>query len=111
MKHKKVIAAFTLCFILLFALSACDPTVTDANSSDKGYEQNLPSSPDDVELFAMEYVGVDDHFRYYRDTITDVIYIKYESGQAAGLTVMLDPETGLPLTYMRYMELANQKTP
>jgi hypothetical protein len=47
---------------------------------------------------------------YYRDILTDGMYMWCldESGFAGmgGLTVMLDPETGLPLTYTRYMELA-----
>ena len=43
--------------------------------------------------------------RYYREVVTDVIYL-VTYGDVAVLTVMLDPDTGLPLTYTRYLELA-----
>lgn len=48
---------------------------------------------------------------YYRDRVTDVLYMnvfcKSATGYAGagGLTAMLDPDTGKPLTYARYMEM------
>ena len=50
---------------------------------------------------------------YYRDKVTDILYMRvyYISGYAGsgagagGLTVMLDPDSGKPLTYTRYMEM------
>ena len=39
----------------------------------------------------------------YREGTTDVLYIK-PSGRESGFTVMLDPETGLPLTYKVWKE-------
>lgn len=46
------------------------------------------------------------NFYYYRDTVTDVVYLwgRAKAGYAGmgGLTVMMDPETGLPLTYDRW---------
>lgn len=63
----------------------------------------------------MEVVGIceghyssdkkQDTFTYYREVTTDVMYICYEEYRKGSLTVMIDPETGLPLTYSRYMEL------
>lgn len=66
-------------------------------------------------VFEMEPVGYargyreggnTDKFTYYRDVVTDVMYICFEEYNKAGMTVMQDPETGLPLTYARYMDLA-----
>lgn len=50
---------------------------------------------------------------YYRDKVTDILYMRfyYISGyagsgaEAEGLTVMLEPDSGKPLTYTRYMEM------
>lgn len=50
---------------------------------------------------------------YYRDKVTDILYMRvyYISGYAGsgvgagGLTVMLEPDSGKPLTYARYMEM------
>jgi len=49
-----------------------------------------------------------DRFTYYRETTTDVMYICYEEYRKGSLTVMMDPETGLPQTYSRYMELTEK---
>ncbi len=51
-----------------------------------------------------------DTFTYYREITTDVMYICYEEYRKGSLTVMLDSETGLPLTYSRYLELINENT-
>ena len=63
--------------------------------------------PTNKELFegGMEYLGTSNSVAYYRDTVTDVMYACYHCLNAGGLTEMSDPETGLPLTYTRYLEL------
>lgn len=48
-------------------------------------------------------------FTYYRDKATDVIYICYDEYDSGGLIEMHDPNTGLPLTYQRYLEYQNAK--
>jgi len=77
------------------------------------------SASEDATAFVggMEYIGYSegtmpgtmdiDKFLYYRDVVTDVMYVLYKEYRKGGMTAMLDPETGLPLTYTRYMELAN----
>lgn len=59
-------------------------------------------------LFYMERVGYDSGFEFYRDPVTDVLYLCRSGYNETGLTTMQDPETGLPLTYSRYMEIYNQ---
>ena len=42
---------------------------------------------------------------YYRETVTNIVYLKtYYT-----CSPMLDPTTGLPLTYKRFMELKQKK--
>lgn len=58
-------------------------------------------------LYGMTLVGTfGGRFQYYRDSVTDVMYLWCAGGNKGGLTTMLDPETGLPLTYSRYLDLA-----
>ena len=64
----------------------------------------------------MELIGecrtIEGKYEFYRESITDVIYVQYRgkvmNAGMGGLTVMLDPGTGLPLTYARYMEFYAQ---
>lgn len=69
-------------------------------------------------LFGMEYIGFSkvDFYYYnrtgfylYRNTITDILYILYDSKEKCQLTEMHDPETGLPLTYKRYLEMVEKQ--
>lgn len=55
---------------------------------------------------AMEELFVTGKCTYYRDTVTDVMWIKYKNN----LTMILDPNTGLPLTYSDYLEIADTNT-
>ncbi len=48
-------------------------------------------------------------FTYYRDKVTDVMFICYDEYDSGGLIEMHDPNTGLPLTYQRYLEYQNAK--
>ena len=48
-------------------------------------------------------------FTYYRDKVTDVMYICYDEYDSGGLLEMHDPNTGLPLTYEKYLEYQNEK--
>lgn len=44
-------------------------------------------------------------FAIYVEEVTDVMYMSRYCSQKSGLTVMLDPETGKPLTLKRYKEI------
>lgn len=69
-------------------------------------------------LFGMERIGfsitsLSANYGYlgfclYRNTVTDVLYIQYDGREKGGLTEMHDPETGFPLTYKRYLEMAKE---
>lgn len=52
-----------------------------------------------------DYLG----FCLYRNTVSDVLYIQYNGREKGGLTEMHDPETVLPLTYKRYLEMVEKQ--
>lgn len=62
-----------------------------------------------MELVSQQSPTSNSRIAYYRDVVTDVMYMNsYHIGSsvsAGGLTVMLDPDSGKPLTYARYTEL------
>lgn len=65
----------------------------------------------DVSVCAFEKVDLahpydGDYLIAYRETVTDVLYLRYCAGYKGGLTVMLNPSTGLPLTYSDYLALS-----
>lgn len=61
----------------------------------------------------MEAVGQSGHFKYYRDAVTDVLFVWKIGNGSDALTVIPDPDSGLPITYTRYMEMyaANNPSP
>lgn len=88
------------------------------------YRENAIENSDSSEIvaassevyFKMELVGTDGAFKYYRDAVTDQMFVQYNTGHsmycyASGLTPMEEPETGLPLTYTRYTELCKLNSP
>lgn len=90
--------------MLILIMLLC--SLTGCSGSD-----NKTDTQDSV-LFHMEplyTIQMGGGFEYYRDTVTDVMYIWYWSMERGGLTEMTDPETGFPLTYERYKELAESK--
>lgn len=110
----RCIAAAVISLTLILSLSACGQDSADTGGS-------TPSGSDLVQtetalngeslleaVFTQNFVGSEGRITYYRDKTTDVLYMKYYyyTGNAGmgGLTIMLDPDTGKPLTYTRYME-------
>lgn len=99
---------FLLFFLVLFCFfvfTACDSVSSEYYTvSSESYSDLLNDS---IQPFDMENVGSsnDGKFVFFRDPISDVLYIWRKSGYSGGLTVMLDPESGLPLTYSRYISI------
>lgn len=48
-------------------------------------------------------------FSLYREVYTDVMYVKTQKygGSERSITIMLDPETGKPLTYSNWLKYKN----
>lgn len=98
-------------------IETCEETSYHSEySSEQDREVSSGQSTDQAESipFNLEKIAEDPgrvveySFCLYRDTVTDVLFIVEESG---GVEMMQDPETGLPLTYARYMELAAGNQP
>lgn len=111
MKRKVLLIALTIFLILSMCACTLEPTAPEAT------EPTEPAASQEEKFFVgMEYLGMSDssycNFFYYRDTVTDVVYLwgRVKSGYAGmgGLTVMMDPETGLPLTFARWEEMYHE---
>lgn len=87
---KRLLSLFFAVLICL-TLTACIGTLAEATDNTDKYAMEL------VERFT-------NGFYIFREPVTDVLYMRYSLDNAGGITVMLDPETGLPLTYTKYLE-------
>ena len=104
----------TLCLILA-ACGVQSASNTGDNASSISGTVQIKTNMDGESLLEMVFTqAVPDgngRITYYRNRVTDVLYMnvfcKNASGYAGagGLTAMLDSDTGKPLTYARYMEM------
>lgn len=114
----RTIPAAAISLALILTLSACaaqDSTGTGNSPAVSSGPAQTETTLDDGSLLEAVFSQSDPDNRgritYYRDKVTDVLYIKAFCTSAAGyagaggLSVMLDPDTGKPLTYTRYMEM------
>ncbi|MEE1503871.1 MAG: hypothetical protein UGF89_06480 [Acutalibacteraceae bacterium] len=95
-----VLVALVVAFMAITCFAGC------GNDTVKGSGEVYQASETTTEenRVGMERVGIAGGFTYYRDASTDVMYLwkqEWDTGGAgyAGLTIMMNPETGLPLTY------------
>lgn len=114
----RTIPAAAISLALILTLSACaaqDSTGTGNGPAVSPGPAQTETALDDGSLLETVFSQSDPADRgritYYRDKVTDVLYIKAFCTSATGyagaggLSVMLDPDTGKPLTYTRYMEM------
>lgn len=114
----RTIPAAAISLALILTLSACaaqDSTGTGNGPTVSSGHAQTETTLDDGSLLEAVFSQSDPDNRgritYYRDKVTDVLYIKAFCTSATGyagaggLSVMLDPDTGKPLTYTRYMEM------
>lgn len=119
MKKLHFVLTATIALTLLLTLAACG-SQTESNHADRSFATSsngiYRNETDLQNECLMELVSQQSpssspiaYFAYYRDVVTDVMYMNsYHIGSsvsAGGLTVMLDPDSGKPLTYARYMDL------
>lgn len=79
----------------------------DDNSNDN-FQENMSLEPIKVQRF--DPINTDIQRTYYcRDTITDVMYLLTEIYDGGGMTVMLDPSSGKPLTYENFKKIYDEK--
>lgn len=114
----RTIPAAAISLALILTLSACaaqDSTGTGNGPAVSSGPTQTETTLDDGSLLEAVFSQSDPDYHgritYYRDKVTDVLYIKAFCTSATGyagaggLSVMLDPDTGKPLTYTRYMEM------
>ena len=91
---KKKFALLILAVALALSMCACTIGGQAEATSDRIW----------ISSFQMECIGSSDDaggkILLFRDAVTDVLYIR--DVNSGGLTVMLDPDTGLPMTYTNY---------
>lgn len=105
MRKNILVIVFVICMTLLCSCGSSGDTERTSSES----TTQVSSVPFELEeLYDDSEVGVGQ--TYFRDSVTDVMYIWRWSGSRGALAEMSDPETGKPLTYARYKELATQKT-
>ena len=109
---KKIIAIVAVFAViaLMFVAYGCGksnlepetPIVTSASAAKSqlsGFE---------FELISEQKISNFQTISYWRETSTDTMYIEswrhHNYGSGSGLTQMLDPETGKPLTYTQWLE-------
>ncbi len=78
------------------------------DSSNDNFQENIS-----LELIKVQHYDFTNSdiqgIHYWRDTITDVMYLFTEIYKGGGMTVMLDPSSGKPLTYENFKKLYNDK--
>lgn len=87
---KKFLAA-VLAVLICLILAACFAVPAEANNTAE-YTMEL------ITRFADRDIDI------LREPVTDVLYLVYDEMNSGGITAMLDPETGLPMTYTKYLE-------
>ena len=88
------IRKFTLIFmvVILTFLIGCASSSSSASASSQSITKESNG-------FGFEEVYYSDRKMIYREVTTDVLYFYWETSSGGGLAVMLNPETGKPLTY------------
>ena len=84
-------------FVLIFIVILTFFTGCVAVSSDTAKSQSTVT--EENKGFGFETVYYSARQLVYREITTDVLYFYSESASGGGLAVMLNPETGKPLTY------------
>lgn len=109
-----------ICFLIvillcigMFSLSGCAvPPGTNFNPT----AENTPAESENEETVEDDFLYMEELSKqtfsngtkicYYKETVTDVVYISFSNHQEGKhITALLDPNTGLPITYTRYVEL------
>ena len=89
---KKYIALCIIAIIVCF-VAGCSMSDSQTNVS-----MTVSTAEDN---FHFEKIHNENSVSFYRETSTDVMYVLYHG---AGITVMMDPQTGGPLTYDNWVK-------
>ncbi len=102
--EKKTKIIITLAFIITIIASfavGCHASETNTADISGATTITAEAAESKFELVQVSIQSLDSRsdVSYYREASTDVVYMLYDGYNSGGLTVMLDPETGKPLTY------------
>lgn len=100
---KRLFCLLLLVVVMLTLFTGCTTGEKISSISEEIKAEATKNSLSETFVLVYGNKHVDTYF-YYRDTVTDVMYVVKDGTQEAGLTVMLDPNTGLPLTYTNWLE-------
>lgn len=103
----KIVSVVLMLALLLLAFTGCTTPspmaseITSALAEGREEEEAMKNLP----VFAFDEIDVrtSDQSAFYRDPVTDVIYVRFYA-RDGGFTWLADPDTGLPLKYDRFLE-------
>jgi len=72
-----------------------------------GNNTTVGSNKAQEELVGMEIIYRSSGFIYYRERMTDVVYLEDIGSSGKAITVVWDPETKGPLTYEKWVQYKN----
>lgn len=99
MKKAVILCLVVLCMCL--CLSGCSEYV---DSFEKGYETGVERVKNNNGIFEIVAQDNVNDMTILRDTVTDVLYVRYTLMERGGLTVMLNAD-GTPLLYSEWCTL------
>lgn len=104
---KKIICFLLVCVLSVFLFCGCSDIVVTTPVVD-----GVQSLPEEIkgsvsgEIVAKIMLSSDVKVFYYRDNVTDVMYMILDDYRAGGLTIMFHPD-GTPLLYQEFLGLVN----
>lgn len=99
---KKTILCFISIFLVLIiavSLTSCREEERMENSAEENKTETAIGSSDDTFVLVWGDESTD-KVLYYRDTTFDAMFVVINEYNKAGITQLIDPNTGLPLTYV-----------
>ena len=104
---KKIVATVFACICVVVAFSACcfSQSANATNNTPKTiFTAQAAEKKLVFKLIEVDYYNSDTScISVYRETTTDVMYMTFHENHGGGLTVMIDPQTGGPLTYTNWL--------
>lgn len=91
--------------IILAVISIVSILVFSGCGSDTAVDSNKVQET--AKVAGMEIICRASGFIYYRELMTDVVYLEDIGSSGKAITVLWDPETNGPLTYEKWTEYQN----
>ena len=98
---KKIYIILVLAAFVCFCFTGCSEYV---DSFEKGYETGVERVKNNNGIFEIVAQDNVNEMTILRDTVTDVLYVRYTFMERGGLTVMLNAD-GTPLLYSEWCAL------